>query len=156
EQMFGVTVLAVNALVVGGKAKSRYTQARFVSGRTPKYKTSSITIKDGETIDCYGTVSLEKAGERFKPVTPVTRFRLGGDYSHITINVPEKSVVVKIKKSAGRNNSGKMTMRYRGGGHKKAHRLIDFKRDKKDVPAKVATIEHDPNRTARIALLHYV
>src|SRR5690606_26981018 len=63
---------------------------------------------------------------------------------------------VKIKKSGGRNNSGKMTMRYLGGGHKKAYRLIDFKRDKKDIPAKVATIEYDPNRTARIALLHYV
>ncbi|HWK57319.1 MAG TPA: 50S ribosomal protein L2 [Parapedobacter sp.] len=96
------------------------------------------------------------AVKRFKPVTPGTRFRVGGDYSDITTNVPEKSLVVKIKKSGGRNNSGKMTMRYLGGGHKKAYRLIDFKRDKKDVPAKVATIEYDPNRTARIALLHYV
>ncbi len=95
------------------------------------------------------------AVKRFKPVTPGTRFRVGGDYSDITTNVPEKSLVVKIKKSGGRNNSGKMTMRYLGGGHKKAYRLIDFKRDKKDVPAKVATIEYDPNRTARIALLHY-
>lgn len=96
------------------------------------------------------------AVKRFKPVTPGTRFRVGGDYSDITTNVPEKSLVVKIKKSGGRNNSGKMTMRYLGGGHKKAYRLIDFKRDKKDIPAKVATIEYDPNRTARIALLHYV
>ncbi|GGG77107.1 50S ribosomal protein L2 [Parapedobacter pyrenivorans] len=96
------------------------------------------------------------AVKRFKPVTPGTRFRIGGDYSDVTTNVPEKSLVVKIKKSGGRNDSGKMTMRYLGGGHKKAYRLIDFKRDKKDVPAKVATIEYDPNRTARIALLHYV
>jgi len=96
------------------------------------------------------------AVKRFKPVTPGTRFRIGGDYSDVTTNVPEKSLVVKIKKSGGRNHSGKMTMRYLGGGHKKAYRLIDFKRDKKDVPAKVATIEYDPNRTARIALLHYV
>src|SRR3546814_6086426 len=96
------------------------------------------------------------AVKRFKPVTPGTRFRIGGDYSDVTTNVPEKSLVVKIKKSGGRNNSGKMTMRYIGGGHKKAYRLIDFKRDKKDVPAKVATIEYDPNRTARIALLHNV
>jgi len=95
------------------------------------------------------------AVKRFKPVTPGTRFRVGGDYSDITTNVPEKSLVVKLKKSGGRNNSGKMTMRYIGGGHKRAYRLIDFKRDKKDVPAKVATIEYDPNRTARIALLHY-
>lgn len=95
------------------------------------------------------------AVKRFKPVTPGTRFRVGGDYSDVTTNVPEKSLVVKIKKSGGRNDSGKMTMRNLGGGHKKAYRLIDFKRDKKDVPAKVATIEYDPNRSARIALLHY-
>lgn len=95
------------------------------------------------------------AVKRFKPVTPGTRFRIGADYSEITTNVPEKSLVVKIKKSGGRNSSGKMTMRYIGGGHKKSYRLIDFKRDKKDIPAKVATIEYDPNRSARIALLHY-
>ncbi len=96
------------------------------------------------------------AVRRFKPVTPGTRFRVGGDYSDVTTNVPEKSLVVSIKKSGGRNNSGKMTMRYLGGGHKKAYRLIDFKRDKNNIPATVATIEYDPNRTARIALLHYV
>jgi large subunit ribosomal protein L2 len=95
------------------------------------------------------------AVKRFKPVTPGTRFRIGADYSDITTNVPEKSLVVKISKSGGRNNSGKMTMRYIGGGHKKAYRLIDFKRDKFDIPAKVATIEYDPNRTAYIALLNY-
>jgi len=96
------------------------------------------------------------AVKRFKPVTPGTRFRIGGDYSDVTTNVPEKSLVVSLKKSGGRNNSGKMTMRHIGGGHKRAYRLIDFKRDKKDIPAKVASIEYDPNRTARIALLHYV
>jgi large subunit ribosomal protein L2 len=95
------------------------------------------------------------AVKRFKPVTPGTRFRVGADYSDITTNVPEKSLVVKISKTGGRNNSGKMTMRYLGGGHKKSYRLIDFKRDKKDIPATVATIEYDPYRTARIALLHY-
>jgi len=95
------------------------------------------------------------AVKRFKPVTPGTRFRVGADYSDVTTNVPEKSLVVKISKSGGRNNTGKMTMRYLGGGHKKSYRLIDFKRDKKDIPAKVATIEYDPNRSARIALLHY-
>lgn len=96
------------------------------------------------------------AVKRFKPVTPGTRFRVGADYSDVTTNVPEKSLVVKInKKSGGRNNSGKMTMRYLGGGHKQLYRLIDFKRDKKDIPATVATVEYDPNRTAHIALLHY-
>ena len=95
------------------------------------------------------------AVKRFKPVTPGTRFRVGADYSDVTTNVPEKSLVVSIKKSGGRNNTGKMTMRYIGGGHKKAYRLIDFKRDKQNIPATVATIEYDPNRTARIALLNY-
>jgi large subunit ribosomal protein L2 len=93
---------------------------------------------------------------KFKPVTPGTRFRVGSDFSEITTNIPEKTLVVKQSKSGGRNNTGKMTMRYIGGGHKQLYRLIDFKRDKKDIPATVATIEYDPNRTARIALLHYV
>ncbi len=95
------------------------------------------------------------AVKRYKPITPGTRFRIGADNSEITTSTPEKSLVVSIKKSGGRNNSGKMTMRYMGGGHKKAYRLIDFKRDKADIPAIVKSIEYDPNRTARIALLAY-
>ena len=95
------------------------------------------------------------AVKRFKPVTPGTRFRVDTDSSDITTNVPEKTLVVAHKKSGGRNNSGKMTMRYMGGGHKQSYRLIDFKRNKFDIPAKVATIEYDPNRSARIALLHF-
>jgi len=97
------------------------------------------------------------AVKRFKPVTPGTRFRVGADNSDITTNVPEKSLVVGANtRSGGRNKDGKMTMRYMGGGHKQAYRLIDFKRNKFDIPAKVATIEYDPNRSARIALLHFV
>jgi large subunit ribosomal protein L2 len=93
------------------------------------------------------------AVKRFKPVTPGTRFRIDTDTSDITTNVPEKSLVVSSNtRSGGRNNSGKMTMRYLGGGHKQAYRLIDFKRNKFDIPAKVATIEY---RSARIALLHF-
>ena len=92
---------------------------------------------------------------KFKPVTPGTRFRVGASFTEITATTPEKSLVVSSKKSGGRNNTGKMTMRYMGGGHKKSYRLIDFKRDKFDIPATVATVEYDPNRTARIALLHY-
>jgi len=95
------------------------------------------------------------AVKRFKPVTPGTRFRVGADNSDITTNVPEKSLVVSHKRSGGRNNTGKMTMRYMGGGHKQSYRIIDFKRDKHDIPAVVATIEYDPNRSARIALLHF-
>src|ERR1700712_933710 len=96
------------------------------------------------------------AVKRYNPVTPGTRFRVGSDFTDITTNVPEKTLVTSIKKSGGRNNTGKMTMRYMGGGHKQAYRIIDFKRNKHDIPAKVATIEYDPNRSARIALLHYV
>lgn len=93
--------------------------------------------------------------KRFKPVTPGTRYRVGNDFNEITTRVPEKSLVAGKKRSGGRNNSGKMTVRYLGGGHKRKYRVIDFKRNKHGVPAKVASIEYDPNRSARIALLHY-
>lgn len=93
--------------------------------------------------------------KKFNPITPGTRFKVADTYSDVTTREPEKSLIVKQKKSGGRNNTGKMTMRYIGGGHKQRYRLIDFKRDKHDVPAKVLTIEYDPNRSARIALLQY-
>jgi len=93
---------------------------------------------------------------KFKPVTPGQRFRTIADFSDITKEEPEKSLVVHLVKHAGRNNQGKITTRHRGGGYKKAYRIIDFKRDKFGIPAKVASIEYDPNRSARIALLHYV
>lgn len=95
------------------------------------------------------------AVKRYKPITPGTRFRIGADYSEITTKTPEKSLVTVNKRSGGRNHDGKMTMRYIGGGHKKAYRIVDFKRNKFDIPATVATVEYDPNRTAFIALLHY-
>ena len=93
--------------------------------------------------------------KKFKPVTPGTRFRILPDFAEITTSTPEKSLVTSIKRSGGRNNTGKMTMRYLGGGHKKSYRIIDFKRDKHNIPAKVASVEYDPNRTAYIALLVY-
>lgn len=92
---------------------------------------------------------------KLKPITPGQRFRIVNNFEEITTNKPEKSLVVGIKKSGGRNNTGKMTMRYTGGGHKKKYRIIDFKRNKFDVTAEVKTIEYDPNRTAFIALLEY-
>ncbi len=92
---------------------------------------------------------------KYKPVTPGTRFKLVNDFDVLTASKPEKSLVTSISKSGGRNNTGKMTMRYIGGGHKKAYREVDFKRNKFDVPALVKTIEYDPNRTAFIALLNY-
>lgn len=93
--------------------------------------------------------------KKFKPTTPGQRFKLISAYDDITANTPEKSLLEPQRKSGGRNNEGKMTMRYMGGGHKQQYRVIDFKREKDNIPAVVKTIEYDPNRTARIALLHY-
>ena len=91
----------------------------------------------------------------FKPYTPARRFTELSDFSEVTKKTPEKSLVQFKKSTAGRNSVGRVTIRHRGGGHKRFYRLIDFKRDKRDIPAKVAAIEYDPNRSARIALLHY-
>lgn len=91
----------------------------------------------------------------YKPTTPGQRHRLGVDYSEVTRNEPEPSLVEPLPKKAGRNNQGRVTVRHRGGGHKSLYRIIDFKRDKLGVPATVTSIEYDPNRSARIALLTY-
>lgn len=94
--------------------------------------------------------------KKFKPYTPSRRFMTVADFSEITKTEPEKSLVKPLKKTGGRNNQGRITVRFRGGGHKRLYRIIDFKRwDKAGIPAKVAAIEYDPNRSARIALLHY-
>jgi len=96
-------------------------------------------------------------GVRFiKPTTPGNRFSSRSDFEHITTNQPEKKLTTALRKSGGRNNKGRITVRHRGGGHRRRYRIIDFKRDKMDISAKVATIEYDPNRSANIALLHYV
>lgn len=92
---------------------------------------------------------------RYKPTTPARRFMTVSDYSEITTETPEKSLIESKKKTAGRNNTGKITVRHIGGGNRNKYRIIDFKRNKDNIPAKVATIEYDPNRTANIALLHY-
>jgi large subunit ribosomal protein L2 len=91
-----------------------------------------------------------------KPTSPGRRFQTATDFAEITRSEPEKSLVRTLKKTGGRNCYGRITSRYKGGGHKRRYRLIDFKRNKLEVPAKVASIEYDPNRTTRIALLHYV
>jgi len=92
---------------------------------------------------------------KLKPITPGQRFRVVNGFDAITTDKPEKSLIAPNKRSGGRNNTGKMTMRYIGGGHKKKYRIIDFKRERAGIPATVATIEYDPNRTAFIALLNY-
>jgi len=91
----------------------------------------------------------------FRPTTPSLRFTSSPTFEEITKTTPERALLEPLSKSGGRNNHGKTTLRFRGGGHKRMYRRIDFKRDKHDVPAKVAAIEYDPNRTSRIALLHY-
>lgn len=91
----------------------------------------------------------------YKPTTPSRRFRSVSTFEEITSTEPERSLLEPIKKTGGRNNQGKITARFRGGGNKRQYRRIDFKRDKVGVPGKVATIEYDPNRSARIALIHY-
>jgi large subunit ribosomal protein L2 len=95
------------------------------------------------------------AVKRVKPTSPGRRFQTYSTFEEITKSAPEKSLVKILKKSGGRNNNGRITARRRGGGHKRYYRIIDFKRDKDGIPAKVASIEYDPNRSARIALLHY-
>ena len=95
------------------------------------------------------------AVRKFKPTTPGQRHKIIGTFEEITASVPEKSLVCGKRSRGGRNNTGKMTMRYLGGGHKRKFRFIDFKREKDGVPATVKTIEYDPNRSARIALLFY-
>jgi len=95
------------------------------------------------------------AVKKFRPTSPARRHMTVQDFSQITVDNPEKSLVVDLKKTGGRNVYGRITVRHRGGGHKRKYRIIDFKRDKDGIPAKVATIEYDPNRSAYIALLHY-
>ncbi|MEJ5229317.1 MAG: 50S ribosomal protein L2 [Pseudothermotoga sp.] len=93
--------------------------------------------------------------KKYKPTSPGIRFMLTPDYSEVTKKEPEKSLLSPLKKSGGRNHYGRITVRFRGGGHKRKYRVIDFKRDKVGIPAKVASIEYDPNRSARIALIVY-
>ena len=95
------------------------------------------------------------AVKRFKPITPGTRQKTVSSFAEVTTNKPEKSLLVSKNKTGGRNNSGRITVRHIGGGNRNKYRIIDFKRNKDNIPAKVATIEYDPNRTSYIALLHY-
>src|SRR5258705_9506032 len=92
---------------------------------------------------------------RFKPTSPGRRFMSVSDFAEVTKSKPEKALTEKLTKNGGRNNNGRITTRHKGGGHKRRYRTIDFKRQKDGIPAKVAAVEYDPNRSARIALLHY-
>jgi len=94
--------------------------------------------------------------KQYKPTSPGRRFQAASDFAEITRDVPEKSLLRTMRKRGGRNNYGRVTAWHRGGGHKRRYRLIDFRRDKFGVPGKVFSVEYDPNRSARIALIHYV
>ncbi|MBL7148757.1 MAG: 50S ribosomal protein L2 [Candidatus Cloacimonetes bacterium] len=94
--------------------------------------------------------------KKYRPITPTMRFKTGYTFEEITKENPEKSLIKPLPSKAGRNHHGRITCRHRGGGHKHHYRIIDFKRNKFDIPAKVAAIEYDPNRSSRIALLYYV
>jgi len=96
------------------------------------------------------------AVKKHNPTSPGRRFQTVSDYAEITKTTPEKSLLDSKKRSSGRNNKGRITSRHRGGGHKQRYRIVDFRRTKDGIPAKVAAIEYDPNRNARLALLHYV
>src|SRR5215510_15767740 len=95
------------------------------------------------------------AVKKYKPVTAGTRGMTGYTFEEVTKSTPERSLLVPLRKSGGRNAHGRVTVRHRGGGHRRFIRVVDFKRDKQGIPAKVAAIEYDPNRTARLALLFY-
>src|SRR5512147_135658 len=94
--------------------------------------------------------------KKFRPTSPGKRFQTVSTFEEITSTTPERSLLVPLRRSGGRNAYGRVTSWHRGGGHKRRFRLIDFRRDKRQIPARVASIEYDPNRSARIALLHYV
>lgn len=93
--------------------------------------------------------------KKYKPTSPARRNMSVSTFEEITTNVPEKSLLAPLSKTAGRNNQGKITVRHHGGGHKRKYRIIDFKRNKDGIPGRVATIEYDPNRTSNIALINY-
>ena len=94
--------------------------------------------------------------KKLKPTTPGSRFATRSDFSELTVSSPEKRLTRALRKNGGRNNTGRITVRRRGGGHKRRYRIIDFKRNKLEIPGKVATIEYDPNRSSYISLIHYV
>ena len=93
---------------------------------------------------------------KYKPTSPGRRFQTCSDFDEITRTVPEKSLLIPLKRTGGRNSYGRITTRHIGGGHKRRYRAIDFRRDKVEIPARVAELEYDPNRSSRIALLHYI
>ena len=162
EQVFGVKVTSVNTLNRQGMSCVRATGP--ASGPTPSERSSALPTATASTSSVVRSpdrpLTTRKRNpmgiRKYKPTTPGRRGSSVADFVELTRSTPEKSLVRPLPRKGGRNNQGRITTRHQGGGHKRAYRVIDFRRaDKDGVPAKVAHIEYDPNRTARIALLHY-
>ena len=160
ETNFNVTVLDVNITKLKGKQK-RYGP-RF--SKMPDIKKAVVTLKSGEPNQPGGRAVAHALRTRIdlmplkdlRPMTPGTRNAVRPSFEEITRTKPEKSLISPKANHAGRNNRGRITTRSRGGGSRRMYRLVDFKRRKDGVPGKIASIEYDPNRTTRIALVHYV
>ena len=151
EELFEVKVQSVNIVKVQSKPKRR----GLTKGRRPGWKKAIVQLKRRpRDRDLRGSGRL-MALKKYKPTSPGRRFMATSGFEEITKSEPEKSLLEPRPKKGGRNNRGRITTRHQGGGHKRRFRTIDFKRAKDGVPAKVAAIEYDPNRSARIALLHY-
>ena len=151
EELFDVKVEGVNIVQVRSKPKRR----GLSKGVKPGWKKAIVQLREGDKHrDLRGGSGLVPP-RKLKPTSPGRRFRTVPDFAEITKVEPEKSLLEPLKKKGGRNVNGRITTRHQGGGHKRRYRKIDFKRTKDGVPAKVASIEYDPNRSARIALLHY-
>ena len=153
EELFGVHVQNVNILKVQAKPKRR----GLSKGTRPGWKKAIVQVREGDVIEIFeGGDPLAMALKKYKPTSPGRRFMTVSSFEEVTKTTPEKSLTEPLKKKGVRNNMGRITTRHQGGGHKRRYRVIDFKRTKDGVPAKVAAIEYDPNRSARIALLHYL
>ena len=152
EKLFDVHVERVNIVKVQAKPKRR----GLFKGTRPGWKKAIVQVREGETIEIFeGARSNQMAVKKYKPTSAGRRQMATSSFEEITRTEPEKSLLEPLHKKGGRNNHGRITTRHQGGGHKRRYRRIDFKRVKDGVPAKVASIEYDPNRSARIALLHY-
>ena len=153
EKAFNVTVTGVNVMVMKGKSHGgrRVRPAHDLLAATGRRRSSRWCRTT--TSNCSRACSMPI--QQFKPTSPGRRGASGYTFDEITKKKPEKSLVISKKRSAGRNNRGKITVRHRGGGARRKIRIIDFKRDKFGVPGRVAAIEYDPGRTARIALIFY-
>ena len=153
EEIFGVKVVAVRT----SRVRSQAEAPRPAPGKTRAWKKAIVELAPGDQIELFEGERTERlmAIRKTKPTSPGRRFATYQDRSEVTTSKPHKKLTKGKKSTGGRNANGRVTARHRGGGAKRKYRQIDFKRTKDGVPAKVATIEYDPNRTTYIALLHY-